>query len=113
MSESNQTQVPADPQTVAELVEAWFVEHFHNSIVSRAGTEVYNHMHAAKLALQADFAKIEAGAQGLTVAGAVAAVEAWFKDHLQDSPISRVSQEIYDHARKATDTLKQRLADFL
>lgn len=30
-----------------EIIDAWFAEHFSNSIVSR-DTETFNHVHAAK-----------------------------------------------------------------
>ena len=35
-----------EPSRVAAIIDAWFVEHFHNSPVARA-TEAFNHARAA------------------------------------------------------------------
>lgn len=35
------------PTTMLAEIEAWFADHFHNSVVSR-NTDVFNHVRAAK-----------------------------------------------------------------
>lgn len=33
---------------IEDAIEQWFADHFRNSVVSRAGSEVWNLVHAAK-----------------------------------------------------------------
>ena len=89
--------------TPAEKIEAWFVEHFHNSAVSRAPTEVYNAVHAAKETLKAAFSAKDAPSAPDAVAKAV---DAWHSAHFLDFPIARAGEEVGELCHKAKEALK-------
>ena len=39
--------ISADTQKIEAIVEAWWIKHFHNSVIS-GDTALYNSLHAAK-----------------------------------------------------------------
>lgn len=100
---SSVTASKAAPSTTAGKIEAWFVEHFHNSAVSRAPTEVYNAAHTAKEELKAIFSAPDAPS-GPDAVGK--AVDGWYTAHFLDSPIARASAEVSDLCQKAKEKLK-------
>jgi hypothetical protein len=51
-----------------------------------------------------------AGAAESVPSRAEAEIEAWFVEHVMNSPVSRAGAEIYNHVRAAVDALKTRLA---
>ena len=57
MADKSEAPQPAPKKNLEAEIEAWFAEHFHDSIISRAGTEIYNHVHDAKEKLKARLLK--------------------------------------------------------
>jgi len=100
---SSLTAAKPAPSTTAEKIEAWFAEHFHNSAVSRAPTEVYNAVHDAKEKLKTMFSAKDAPSGPAAVS---AAVDDWHAAHFLNSPIARAGEEIGELCRKAKENLK-------
>lgn len=91
------------PSTPAEKIEAWFAQYFHNSAVSRAPTEVYNAVHAAKEELKAAFSAKDAPSGPDAVAKTV---DGWHAAHFLDAPIGRAGEEVGELCSKAKEALK-------
>lgn len=56
MADETKAAPTAPPESefnkIEDLVELWFRDHFPNSVVSRAGSEVWNLVHGAKESLK-------------------------------------------------------------
>jgi hypothetical protein len=91
------------PATTVGKIEAWFTEHFHNSEVSRAPTEVYNAAHDAKEDLKATFSGKDAPTGPEAVS---AAVDHWYAAHFLDTPLARAGAEIGELCHNAKEKLK-------
>jgi hypothetical protein len=84
-----------------ELVESWFVDHFHGSAIAR-NTEHFNIVRGAVDALKRDLAKAPAAAQG-------ALIDRWFADRFPGSQVD-TKPEHFALVRAAVADLNTRLA---
>lgn len=79
---------------MSNLLQDWLREQITNTVVSG---------HPAA------YAHVVAALEKLDPSPTAEAVEAWFGEHMRNSPVSRVT-EVYNQVRKAADDLKLRLA---
>lgn len=84
-----------------ELVESWFVDHFHASAIAQH-TAHFNIVRGAVDALKPDLAKTPAAAQG-------ALIDRWFADRFPGSQVD-TQAEHFELVRGAIADLKTRLA---